>query len=102
MAGEGGTKDGVAFGHGVQEPWSAAPALALAATYLLSWTKTRLLKGKLAISEPKSLRYRLPHSAARLNHGARRLHLRIAATWPWRHDLAAAFTRLRSLPRPAT
>ncbi|MFJ9683797.1 hypothetical protein ACIRP2_38170 [Streptomyces sp. NPDC101194] len=36
------------------------------------------------------------------DRGARRLRLRIAATWPWHHELAAAFSRLIALPRPAT
>jgi hypothetical protein len=56
----------------------------------------------LATAEPKKLRYRLLHAAARITRGARRLHLRIPATWPWRHDLATAFTRLQALPRPIT
>ncbi len=56
----------------------------------------------MATAEPKKLRYRLLHAAARITRGARRLHLRIAATWPRRHDLAAAFTRLQTLPRPVT
>ncbi|MYR60951.1 IS1380 family transposase, partial [Streptomyces sp. SID625] len=74
----------------------------LAAIDLLAWTQTLLLDGELAIAEPKKLRYRLLHAAARITRGARRLHLRIAATWPWRHDLATAFTRLQALPRPVT
>ncbi|MER5913642.1 hypothetical protein ABT124_24920 [Streptomyces sp. NPDC001982] len=41
-------------------------------------------------------------AAARLTRGGRRLHLRVAATWPWRHELTNAFTRLATLPRPAT
>lgn len=44
----------------------------------------------------------VPETAARLTHGGRRLHLRLSATWPWRHDLAAAFHRLAALPRPAS
>ncbi|MFD4626113.1 hypothetical protein [Streptomyces sp. NPDC058475] len=31
-----------------------------------------------------------------------RIHLRIADTWPWRHELADAFTRLAAPPRLAT
>ncbi|MFI1377756.1 IS1380 family transposase [Streptomyces longwoodensis] len=76
--------------------------LALTAIDLLAWTQTLLLDGELATAEPKKLRYRLLHAAARLTRGGRRLHLRIAATWPWRHELTAAFTRLAALPRPAT
>ncbi|MPY30145.1 hypothetical protein FNH09_02075 [Streptomyces adustus] len=36
--------------------------------------------------------------AARLTRGGRRLHLRISATWPWRHELTTAFHRLSALP----
>lgn len=75
--------------------------LSLAAIDLLAWTRVLLLDGELATAEPKKLRYRILHVAARLTRGGRRLHLRIAATWPWRHQLAAAFHRLAALPRPA-
>jgi hypothetical protein len=75
--------------------------LSLAAIDLLAWTRVLLLDGELADAEPKKLRYRLLHVAARLTRGGRRLHLRLSATWPWRHDLAAAFHRLAALPRPA-
>jgi hypothetical protein len=61
-----------------------------------------LLDGELAKAEPKKLRYRLLHTAARLTHGGRRTWLRIAEHWPWAQDLAAAFTRLTALPRPQT
>ncbi|MEU0120072.1 IS1380 family transposase [Streptomyces bobili] len=76
--------------------------LSLTATDLLAWTQTLLLEGELATAEPKKLRYRLLHAAARITRGGRRLRLRIAATWPWRHELINAFTRLTALPRPAT
>ncbi|MFD8787224.1 IS1380 family transposase [Kitasatospora sp. NPDC059599] len=76
--------------------------LSLTAIDLLAWARTLLLDGELATAEPKKLRYRLLHAAARITRGARRLRLRIAATWPWRHELTAAFSRLIALPRPAT
>ncbi|MGW1657754.1 transposase [Streptomyces atratus] len=75
--------------------------LSLAAIDLLTWPRVLLLDGELAAAEPKRLRYRLPHVAARITCGGRRLHLRISATWPWRHELTAAFHRLAALPRPA-
>ncbi len=56
----------------------------------------------MASVEPKKLRYRLLNAAARIIGGARRLHLRIAATWSWRHHVATAFAWLQALPRPAT
>jgi hypothetical protein len=69
---------------------------------LLAWTQHLLLQGELAAAEPKKLRYRLLHVAARLTRSARRTRLRIAQTWPWAPDLAAAFARLAALPRPSS
>jgi len=74
--------------------------LSLLAADLIAWTQTTLLDGDLARCEPKALRYRLLHVAARLTRGQRRLWLRIADHWPWRHQLAAAFARLATLVRP--
>lgn len=76
--------------------------LALTGIDLLAWTQTLLLHGELAAAEPKKLRYRLLHTAARITHGGRRTRLRIAGSWPWASDLLAAFTRLAALPRPVT
>ncbi|WP_079148580.1 IS1380 family transposase [Streptomyces agglomeratus] len=75
--------------------------LSLGAIDLLAWMRVLLLDGELAAAEPKKIRYRLLHVAARLTRGGRRLRLRISQTWPWRHELAAAFNRLAALPRPA-
>jgi hypothetical protein len=74
--------------------------LALAGIDLLAWTQHLLLDGELAHAEPKKLRYRLLHVAGRLTRTARQTRLRIAGTWPWATDLAAAFTRLAALPQP--
>jgi hypothetical protein len=68
---------------------------------LIAWTQHLLLHGHLAKAEPKTLRYRLLHVAARLTRGQRRCWLRIQRSWPWAHALAAAFTRLATLPIPA-
>jgi hypothetical protein len=76
--------------------------LALTAIDLIAWTQMLLLDGELARAEPKKLRYRLLHVAARLTRSARRTRLHLAATWPWATNLATAFTRLAALPRPAT
>jgi hypothetical protein len=76
--------------------------LSLAAIDLLAWTRALLLDGDLATAEPKKLRYRLLHVAARLTRGGRRLRLRISQTWPWRNELATAFHRLAALPRPVS
>jgi len=74
--------------------------LALTGIDLLAWTRTLLLDGEHALAEPKKLRYRLLHVAARLVRTAGRTLLRVARTWPWADDLAAAYTRLAALPRP--
>ncbi|MFR9780853.1 IS1380 family transposase [Micromonospora sp. MS34] len=76
--------------------------LALTAIDLLTWLQLLLLDGELVYAEPKKLRYRLLHVAARLTRGGRRLRLRIAATWPWRHHLLTAYARLEALPQSAT
>jgi Transposase DDE domain group 1 len=67
---------------------------------LIVWTKRLLLSGELARCEPKRLRYRLLHVAARLAFHARTATLRLQASWPWTGELAAAFQRLRALPAP--
>jgi Transposase DDE domain group 1 len=72
--------------------------LVLMAQDLTCWTQTLLLAGPLARAEPKTLRYRLLHVAARIVCHARRLILRLQASWPWAPELARAFTRLRALP----
>jgi endonuclease G, mitochondrial len=53
---------------------------------------------ELLVAEPKTLRYRLWHTAARVVRHARRVIVRLQRTWPWAAELAAAFTRLRALP----
>lgn len=77
--------------------------LALTAADLLAWTQTMLLDegSELAAAEPKKLRYRLLHVAARITRGQRRTYLRLQASWPWARDLAAAFAHLARLPDPA-
>lgn len=77
--------------------------LALTAADLIAWTQTMLLQDgtELAAAEPKKLRYRLLHVAARITRGQRNTYLRVQATWPWARELAAAFARLATLPVPA-
>jgi hypothetical protein len=72
--------------------------LVLAAQDLCCWTQALLLAGPLAHAEPKTLRYRLLHVAARVVRHARRIILRLQASWPWAVELARAFARLRALP----
>jgi hypothetical protein len=68
---------------------------------LLTWTQRLLLTGELTRCEPKRLRYRLLHVAARLALHAPKATLRIHAAWPWADALVAASTRARALPTPA-
>jgi hypothetical protein len=72
--------------------------LVLAAQDLTVWTQALLLDGDLALAEPKTLRYRLLHTAGRIVHHARRVILRLQRSWPWATQLARAFARLRTLP----
>ena len=75
--------------------------ISLIAQDLIAWTQLVALAGELARCEPKTLRYRLLHVAARLAFHARRATLRLQRTWPWARDLASAFARLAALPPPA-
>jgi hypothetical protein len=48
-------------------------------------------------AEPKTLRYRVLHAAAKLIRGGRR-RLKIPATWPWAEAIATAWARITALP----
>jgi Transposase DDE domain group 1 len=76
--------------------------LALVGIDLIAWTQALLLHGDLAAAEPKKLRYRLLHVAARITRSGRQTWLRIACGWPWATDLAEAFARLAAVPVPIT
>lgn len=78
--------------------WCLAAAIA---TDLLAWLRLLCLTGDLAKAEPKTLRYRLLHTAARIIRGQRRRRIRIPTTWPWAKDLATALTTALTLPMPA-
>ncbi len=54
------------------------------------------LDGALARAEPATVRYQMLHVGARLARRGRDLHLSIDAAWAWRHELDAAFGRLRA------
>ena len=83
--------------YNINTAWCVAVAVA---ADLLAWTQLLTLDGDLARAEPKTLRYRLLHTAARITRGQRRRHLRIPETWPWAKDLAAAFTRAAAIEAP--
>jgi Transposase DDE domain group 1 len=65
---------------------------------LIVWTQALVLDGELAKAEPKRLRYRLLHIAARLAFSARQAKLHLPAAWPWTEALKAAFEKLKTLP----
>jgi hypothetical protein len=82
----------------INQAWLTATMIAVD---LLAFAQTLLLHDTgLARVEPKTLRYRLLHVAARLTRGQRRRWLRVDRHWPWATHLAAAFARLAALPVP--
>jgi Transposase DDE domain group 1 len=72
----------------------------LTAATLLAWLRHLALDGDLAKAEPKTLRYRVLHTAARLARGGRRRRLKIPATWPWAAAIVTAWKRITALPHP--
>lgn len=72
--------------------------ISLIAQDLLAWMKLVCLDGELANAEPKRLRQRLLHVAAKLVRHGRRTQLKLDRDWPWSGALAAAFARLRAIP----
>lgn len=83
----------------VNKAWCAAVTIAVD---LLAWLRLYALTGALAKAEPRTLRYRLLHTPARLVHARRYRWLRLPKTWPWATQLAAAIERIRRMPMPAT
>jgi Transposase DDE domain group 1 len=79
----------------INTAWLSA---ALIAAALLAWLRLLTLDGDLARAEPKTLRYRVLHAAARLTRSGRRRRLKIAATWPWATAIATAWAKIAALP----
>ncbi len=71
--------------------------LVMIAHDLLTFTKLLCCDEELRIAEPKTLRHRLLHVAARVVRHGRQTFVRIAAHWPWKHHLVEAFARLDRL-----
>ena len=80
--------------YGLNKAWLDA---SMTACILLSWLRHLALDGKLAKAEPKTLRYRLFHTAARLVRGGRRKTLKIAAILALGHG---DHHRLEAYPGP--
>src|SRR5260370_38853144 len=83
--------------YGLNKAWLDASMIAC---ILLSWLKLLALDGDLATAEPKTLRYRVLHAAARLVRGGRRRTLKIAPTWPWAAEITTAWQRVPATPHP--
>ena len=71
---------------------------AMIAQILLAWLKLLALDGDLAKAEPKTLRYRVLHAAARLVRGGRRRRWKFPASWPWAEAITRAWQRICALP----
>lgn len=72
----------------INAAWCVAATIA---ADLLSWLRLLCLDRSLAQAEPKTLRYRILHTAVRLVRGQRRRKIKIPETWPWARELEAAF-----------
>jgi hypothetical protein len=81
----------------VNTAWCQAASVACD---LLAWLRLLALAGGLAAAEPKTLRYKILHTAGRIARGQRRRHLKIPSSWPWAHDIADAFAQILALPPP--
>jgi hypothetical protein len=99
------TKD-TGLGHLPSQSWQVNSAWCAAVTIaidLIAWLRLYALTGtSLATAEPKTLRYRIFHTPARLVRARRYRWLRLPRTWPWAADLAQAIDTIRRLPLPAT
>jgi hypothetical protein len=81
----------------INRAWCLAATIA---ADLLCWLRLLCLDGPLAKAEPKTLRYRLLHTAARIVRGQRKRKIRIPETWPWAQQLAACLLAALALPPP--
>jgi hypothetical protein len=79
----------------LNQAWLTA---AMIAQILLAWLKLLALDGDLAKAEPKTLRYRVLHAAARLVRGGRRRRWKFPANWPWTEAITRAWQRISALP----
>src|SRR5205085_12160719 len=83
------------FDYQVNAAWLTA---AMTGQILLAWLKLLALDGDLAKAEPKTLRYRVLHAAARLVRGGRRRRWKFPASWPWAEAIIRAWQRICALP----
>jgi hypothetical protein len=82
-------------GYAQNQIWCEITALACD---LLAWTQLLTLHGTPTRRwEPRRLRLRLFSTAGRIARSGRRTRLRLAARWPWAHQITAGLARLASL-----
>jgi len=79
----------------LNQAWLTA---AMIAQILLAWLRLLALDGDLAKAEPRTLRYRVLHAAARLVRGGRRRRWKFPANWPWAQAITRAWQRITALP----
>jgi hypothetical protein len=72
----------------INAAWCVAATIA---ADLLCWLRLLCLDDTLADAEPKTLRYRILHTAVRLVRGQRKRKIKIPEAWPWARELEAAF-----------
>ena len=82
----------------INRAWCLAATIA---ADLLCWLRLLCLEGPLAKAEPKILRYRLLHTAARIVRGQRKRTIKIPPSWPLADPLAACLRAALALPPPA-
>ena len=85
----------------LNQAWLVAVMLA---ADLVAWTRMLACTGDaavLALCEPKALRYRFLHAAARLARSGRRRRVKIPETWPWATAIVAVFNTIAAIPKPA-
>jgi len=81
-------------------PNEAWLSVAMTGAILLAWLKLLALDGDLARAEPKTLRYKILHAAARLVRGGRRRLVKIPSSWPWAGEITTAWQRIHAIPQP--
>ncbi|GAA4260851.1 hypothetical protein GCM10022294_06990 [Dietzia aurantiaca] len=85
----------------LNQAWLAAVMIA---ADLVAWTRMLACTGDaevLALCEPKALRYRFLHVAARLVRSGRRRRIKIPETWPWATAIVAVVNKIAAIHKPA-
>lgn len=81
----------------INKAWCVAATIA---ADLLCWLRLLCLDATLTDAEPKTLRYRILHTAARIVRGQRKRKIKIPRTWPWARELETAFRAAFALSAP--